>query len=95
MRNWLAIRKPTCCAPVAASPESCVERIAEIGAGEIEDGTKFAGNAPPLLKKLLSASATFCWFWLSRRALPENGGEVQQDFGRGIAQVGREAAGGG
>ncbi len=49
--------KVACCDPVASSPETCVRP-----AGESE--AKPTGMPPVVLKKLVSALATFCWLTL-------------------------------
>ena len=51
-----------CCAPVAGSPESSVSALVRLLPVRPNTLRKFGGSAPPLLKKLLSVLATFCWF---------------------------------
>ena len=47
---------------------------------------KFGGSVPPMLKKLLIAPATFCWFWLSPTSHPESGAQAQQHVGCSVAE---------
>ena len=56
--------------------------------------TKPGGSAPPLLKKLLSASATLLLVLAQRAAYPaspERRGQIQDHVGRGVAEARREA----
>ena len=53
---WNALRS----APVATSPSNCVSAFARLPPVKLKTETKFGGSAPPELKKLLSALATFC-----------------------------------
>ena len=50
----------TCWPPVAASPECCDSALLRSPPVRPNTLTKAAGSVPPLLKKLLSALATFC-----------------------------------
>ena len=52
--NWFIASKVVCCEPVAVSPETCVRP-----AGVSPPNT--SGMPPLVLKKLMSALATFCW----------------------------------
>ena len=65
LRNWLPIWKPACCAPVAASPESCESALPRLAPVNPKIVTKPGGSVPPLLKKLLSELATLSWLPLS------------------------------
>ena len=59
-------------------------------------GRKSGGSAPPLLKKVLSALATFCWLMAQTadpRVSRKIGGEVQDHVGRGVAQARAKPAG--
>ena len=52
--NRFIASKVVCCEPVASSPETCV-RPAGVSAPNT------IGMPPVVLKKLVSALATFCW----------------------------------
>ena len=60
LTNWNVLD----CAPVAASPLSSVSALPRFAPVRPNTLTKPGGSAPPLLKKLLSPLATFCWLAL-------------------------------
>ena len=60
LKNWFMCWKVTGLAVAFAFTRQLGQRILQIGAGEIEHGTKFPGSAPPALKKLFRPLATCC-----------------------------------
>ena len=102
-RNWLPSWNAPCCAPVAASPERSVSALARLAPVRLKIGRKFAGSAPPLLKKALSALATLqvhaegagkrAGAARRARSATQIRDEVQDRVGRGVAQRCREAGG--
>ena len=59
--NMFIALNVVCCEPVAASPETCVRP-----AGVSVPNT--SGMPPVVLKKLISALATFCWLLIEAAA---------------------------
>jgi len=58
--NRFIASKVVCCEPVADSPEACVSALPRPAPLRPNRETNAGGNAPPLLKKVLIALATFC-----------------------------------
>src|SRR5215472_14318438 len=68
-RNWLVSWNATCCAPVAASPESSVSALPRLTPVSPKRFANVGGSVPPLLKKALIALATLHWLMLKAQAL--------------------------
>jgi hypothetical protein len=60
-RNCVIIWKALRSAPVADSPSIWVSALPRLAPVSPNSGAKFAGNAPLVLKALLSVLATACW----------------------------------
>jgi len=67
-RNWLVSWNAPCCAPVAASPESCDSALPRLAPVSRKMVTKAGGSAPPLLKNAFSPLATLHWLPLKAQA---------------------------
>ena len=95
LRNMPIDRKLDCCMPVAPSPDNCDSALPSVVPVSPNTVDEPGGSVPPVLKKLLSALATFCWLPLKPlplRAWPERRGQVRAaHVGAGVAELARRS----